>query len=417
MCMKEAVSRISTYSADTFGVCSSLYELGGMVVIHDPSGCNSTYATHDEPRWYDQDSLIFISGVTEMDAIMGNDDKFVHDVVLAAHDFSPRFIVILCTPVLLMTGADMDALAAMIEEQTGILTMAATTNNMNLYDKGIAWAMKMLAERIVKDVPAPRSAGPMCCSWQPEFAACGAGLSAKPLRVNVIGATPLDFSYNGSEKSMKRFLRRSGFSPCSVWAMGSPLEEIEMAGLADVNLVVSAGAVEGAKVMKKRFGIPYVVGVPIGPYMQEEIARGLRRAADTKEDIYVCADSRADCGEADTIIIGESVYSASLAAALGREGRAAKVYCLLNEWPGVLGKEDVFVSSEGELRRRLADWTGTVIADPLYGPVVPEKAHFVGLGHTAFSGRLYQKVIPNLIDDFESFVKKVNDFAALVHTV
>ena len=151
--------------------------------------------------------------------------------------------------------------------------------------------------------------------------------------------------------------------------------------------------------------------------MQEEIARGLRRAADTKEDIYVCADSRADCGEADTIIIGESVYSASLAAALGREGRAAKVYCLLNEWPGVLGKEDVFVSSEGELRRRLADWTGTVIADPLYGPVVPEKAHFVGLGHTAFSGRLYQKVIPNLIDDFESFVKKVNDFAALVHTV
>ena len=182
--MKEAVSRISTYSADTFGVCSSLYELRGMVVIHDPSGCNSTYATHDEPRWYDQDSLIFISGVTEMDAIMGNDDKFVHDVVSAARDFSPKFIVILCTPVPLMTGADMDALAALIEEQTGILTMASTTNNMNLYDKGIAWAMKMLAERIVKDVPAPAPAGPMCCSWQPEFAACGgAGASAKPLRV------------------------------------------------------------------------------------------------------------------------------------------------------------------------------------------------------------------------------------------
>ncbi len=407
MCMKEAVSRISTYSADTFGVCSSLYELRGMVVIHDPSGCNSTYATHDEPRWYDQDSLIFISGVTEMDAIMGNDDKFVHDVVSAARDFSPKFIVILCTPVPLMTGADMDALAAMIEEQTGILTMASTTNNMNLYDKGIAWAMKMLAERIVKDVPAPSPAGPMCCSWQPEFAACGAGASAKPLRVNVIGATPLDFSYNGSDKSMKRFLRRSGFSPCSVWAMGSPLEEIEMAGLADVNLVVSAGAIEGAKVMKKRFGMPYVVGVPIGPYMQEEIAKGLRHAAETKQDIYICADSRADFSEADTIIIGESVYSASLAAALGKDGRAAKVYCLLNEWQGVLGKEDLFVSSEGELRRLLADWTGTIVADPLYRPVIPAAARFAALGHTAFSGRLYQKRIPNLIDEFATFVQTV----------
>lgn len=40
---------------------------------------------------------------------MGNDDKFVHDVVSAARDFSPKFIVILCTPVPLMTGADMDA--------------------------------------------------------------------------------------------------------------------------------------------------------------------------------------------------------------------------------------------------------------------------------------------------------------------
>ena len=42
---------LSTYSADTFGVCSALFELGGMIVMHDPSGCNSTYTTHDEPRW------------------------------------------------------------------------------------------------------------------------------------------------------------------------------------------------------------------------------------------------------------------------------------------------------------------------------------------------------------------------------
>ena len=44
---------LSTYSADNFGFCSALYELGGLVVMHDASGCNSTYNTHDEPRWYD----------------------------------------------------------------------------------------------------------------------------------------------------------------------------------------------------------------------------------------------------------------------------------------------------------------------------------------------------------------------------
>ncbi len=53
---------IPIYTADVSGVCSALYELGGMTVMHDPSGCNSTYNTHDEIRWYDQDSLIYIFG-------------------------------------------------------------------------------------------------------------------------------------------------------------------------------------------------------------------------------------------------------------------------------------------------------------------------------------------------------------------
>ena len=49
--MKQTARIISTYSADTFGVCSALFELGGMVIMHEASGCNSTYTTHDEPRW------------------------------------------------------------------------------------------------------------------------------------------------------------------------------------------------------------------------------------------------------------------------------------------------------------------------------------------------------------------------------
>ena len=71
--MRQSYRIIPIYTADVSGVCSALYELGGMTVMHDPSGCNSTYNTHDEIRWYDQDSLIFISGLTEIDAIMGNE--------------------------------------------------------------------------------------------------------------------------------------------------------------------------------------------------------------------------------------------------------------------------------------------------------------------------------------------------------
>ena len=69
-------------------------ELGGMTVMHDPSGCNSTYNTHDEIRWYDQDSLIFISGLTEIDAILGNDRKFIDDIEHTARELHPKFIAL-----------------------------------------------------------------------------------------------------------------------------------------------------------------------------------------------------------------------------------------------------------------------------------------------------------------------------------
>ena len=68
--MKQTQAFLSTYTADVSGVCSALFELGGMTVMHDASGCNSTYNTHDEPRWYDMDALVFISGLSELEAVL-----------------------------------------------------------------------------------------------------------------------------------------------------------------------------------------------------------------------------------------------------------------------------------------------------------------------------------------------------------
>ena len=97
--MRQSYRIIPIYTADVSGVCSALYELGGMTVMHDPSGCNSTYNTHDEIRWYDQDSLIFISGLTEIDAIMGNDRKFIDDIEHAAREQRPKFIALAGSPI------------------------------------------------------------------------------------------------------------------------------------------------------------------------------------------------------------------------------------------------------------------------------------------------------------------------------
>ena len=125
--MKQTSRIISTYSADVFGVCSALFELGGMTVMHDASGCNSTYTTHDEPRWYDMDSMVYISALSEMEAIMGDDEKLVGDIAAAAEALHPRFIAVAGTPIPAMTGFDFEAVADLIEQRTGIPAFGFST--------------------------------------------------------------------------------------------------------------------------------------------------------------------------------------------------------------------------------------------------------------------------------------------------
>ena len=172
--MKQTAGFISTYAADVSGVCSALFELGGMTVMHDASGCNSTYNTHDEPRWFDMDSMVYISGLSEIEAIMGDDDKLIGDIVSAAEELAPRFIAVAGSPIPMVTGMDFDAVAAEIEARTGIPAFGFSTNGMHSYLMGVSRAFEAFAERMVQD-----SAG------------------RKQRTANILGLTPLDFSVNG----------------------------------------------------------------------------------------------------------------------------------------------------------------------------------------------------------------------------
>jgi nitrogenase molybdenum-iron protein alpha/beta subunit len=148
--IKQSSAFLSTYTADVSGVCSALYELGGMVIMHDASGCNSTYNTHDEPRWYQMDSMIYISALTELDALLGNDDKLVEDICKAAEELKPRFIAVCGTPIPMVIGTDFHGIAKMIEKRTGIPTFGFPTNGMHSYLSGIDMSLQAFAKRFCK---------------------------------------------------------------------------------------------------------------------------------------------------------------------------------------------------------------------------------------------------------------------------
>ena len=291
--MRQTARIISTYTADVSGVNSALFELGGMTVMHDASGCNSTYNTHDEPRWYDYDSMVFLSGISEMEAIMGDDDKLIWDIVSAADQLSPKFIAIAGTPIPMMIGTDLKAVASVVEKRTGIPAFGFPTNGMHTYIEGASMALAGIADRFVTEA-LPGTAD---------------------ISVNLLGVTPLDFSINGSAEHLKTALESRGIAVVSNWAMGDTLETLQTASAAHVNLVVSGAGIGAAKVLEKRFGIPYVIGRPYGTRWTDRLCSSIREAAETRKSLFPQAARE----NGKSLILGEGISSISLANAIMAE--------------------------------------------------------------------------------------------------
>ena len=406
--MKQTARIISTYSADVMGVSSALFELGGMVVMHDPSGCNSTYTTHDEPRWYDMASMVYISGLSEIEAIMGDDEKLISDIVDAAEVLKPAFIAIAGTPIPTMTGFDFEAVASVIEHKTGIPSFGFPTTGMNTYIHGASMALAGIAERFV-DEP------------QADSARTG----SDKIRVNILGLTPLDFSTNGQDTSIAGWLESEGFEVVSKWAMGSSLDEIRRSADADVNLVVSAAGMGAARVLYERFGMPYAIGVPVGNELPGLLADQIKinvekfrnggeggsfgsREISVNSGVFLDGSAGADGSTYEkgfVAVIGEGVTSLSLASSIELEcGIPAKVLCATECPEDILRECDRMTPDEDDIIPEL-DGAAFVIADPLYKPIVPESAEFISLPSEAFSGRIYRDEIPDQTADFSTFLK------------
>ena len=405
--MKQTASIISTYSADAMGVCSALYELGGMTVMHDASGCNSTYTTHDEPRWFDMDSMVYISGLSEMEAIMGDDEKLIEDICEAAEEMHPKFIAIAGTPIPTMTGFDYDAVAEVIEKRTGIPTFGFPTTGMNTYVHGASMALEGVVNRLISD-PSDK--------WiEEKLGDVETSDEEVPYKVNILGLTPLDYSGDGQVASIEKWLTDRGFIVGSRFAMGSDLDELVRASEAEVNLVVSGTGLGAARAMYEKFAIPSVIGLPIGRKQSDLLEEALLKAAREYRRFRTSGTVTERTGltrlkihpndldpvvkDDIVVLIGEGVMNFSLANSIRFEtGHKTKVLCATECPDGILREWDKMTPDEDDIIPELEE-AAYIIADPLYKPICPDSAKFIPLPTQAFSGRMYRDDIPDLVRD------------------
>lgn len=441
----------STYTADVSGVCSALYELGGMTVIHDPSGCNSTYSTHDEPRWFDTDSLMFVSGLDEMTAVLGDDNVLIDDVTHAVRDLKPRFVTLCSGSIPHIIAFDCKGVAHLLEKRTGVPMLPVATTGNRSYVAGVGAALTEWVKRFADPLESPYRVGssgsPDCSAYTLEGAA-----GPESFSVNLLGVTPLDFSINGNVDAMRKVFEDAGIPVNCCAAMGESFDSLRHIFRASVNVVVSSCGRRPARYMEQTAGIPYVEGTPIGAYGATRLpelakeayekkraslegdshgamdgasgtaastsaqgasgsaelpsSRGasgslrmlLAKKKEDSEGIRLWkgnpAHDRWDVPDGQVLIIGEEVFAQSLAAAINqlasdcRHGLQAFAV-----WPDVDHgfPEDVLA----ELIRK----SRYIIGDPLYRTIPHDSTQntFVDFPHEAYSGRIFRDQIPVFI--------------------
>lgn len=397
--MKRAYRILPCYAGDVSGVCSALYELGGMVVIHDPSGCNSTYNTHDETRWFSQDSMIYLSGLSELDAILGSDKRLLEEICETAQSLQPRFVAIASSPIPYLSGQDLTAIARLVEQRTGIPSFYVPTNGLRDYNKGMEQAFLQIEHRFLAETS-----------------------TRQPNSVNILGMTPLDYGQANAAQSLRMWLETHGYHVQSCWAMGSTLDELALAGEAEVNLVVSAAGLPLARALWRRYGTPYVAGIPVGD-VGDNIRRALRTAVNTGMPQLPCltrgseeahhavllaeqtVDGDPQMDKETVTLVGEPVLMGSLAAAIAEEYHVeTRMICSLDVDRTLLAPQDLCVHGEEEMEQALQDCT-IIVADPMYQPVCPQTATFYPLPHQAFSGRNGWRTARDLITmDLQTFL-------------
>ena len=362
------------FSPDYSGASAVLFDLKTVTAMHDASGCTGNYTGYDDPRWYGSHSGIFCSGLRQIDAVLGDDEKLIKKMEAAARDIQPDLMALVGSPVPMVIGADLEGIAVELEERTGIPSFGFDTTGTAYYDRGAFRAAKALMDRYTAKQAAKEA--------------------AIERRVNILGALPMDFGKGEEIRDFKRFLAENGYETGLCLAMDYSLSDLKEAASAQVNLAVSRFGFLMAQYMEQRFRIPYLCGFPAGESGEKAWLEALERVRETRHSEILNAIEQKDGTEDMSIlIVGEQVMSNSLRYALFRDMGITRVTvgCLYGPEPALTLPGDLDLSDEKKIRQAMnRPEYQMIIADPCLKVLLPENTEmkFLPFSQYAVSSKL-----------------------------
>ena len=390
LCMK-----LPPFSPDYSGVCSTLFPWDALTVIHDASGCTGNYTGYDEPRWFHSRAPIYCSGLREIDAILGDDEKLIQKVLYALEDVKPEMIALVGSPVPMVIGADMEGIAREIENRTGIMSFGFDTTGIGYYPKGMEMVYEKVIKRVLEEGEGENKQ--RIIEKEKEYQN---ELQKNTNSVNIIGAILIDFGKSSTLEDLEQFLVDNGFTiNVSLWKNITKKDILRLKEGA-CNIVVSHAGIELAEYMKQQYGIPYVIGLPFGEQHALLWLEQLKKAmcsfekAGDATGIYELSEKQKEKesikSESKILIIGEQFQSDSIRKAI----EADYGYCCdvggICGWREEFAKEgDKFLESEAEIEAMLNDTRyEIIIGDSLYKGLLHKDKKFYEYSHYAVSSKL-----------------------------
>ncbi|MDR3289472.1 MAG: nitrogenase component 1 [Peptococcaceae bacterium] len=335
------------FAPDYSGVCSALFEMNALIMIHDASGCTGNYTGFDEPRWYGSVKQIYCSGLRKNDAISGGESKFIDRIRKALTDNpEPDFIAIVGSPVPMVIGTDFVGLAQEVQSATGVTTFGFPTNGTKYYTDGYFLALKKLIDRYAEPYP------------------CQPGV------VNILGATPLDFW----QDEYKRLIGAVAADGSTVnFTLTGEIAQIRKIAGAALNYAVSESGLMVARYLHERFGTPYKAEIP--GFLFDERFVGT-----------------------NALIIADRVKAHEIRRATGSNATIAVVFN--NSVPGSQFAGDIYLPDEAAVIKEVnSPKYDTIIADPLICALVRDaNKTLIPVGHYAVSGKQGQKTIKSEVN-------------------
>ena len=148
--MSNLYMNLPSFATDYSGFLSLLHGYGGLMVVHDPSGCLGNYTNCDEPRWYHEPQPVYSSTIRELEAVIGDYDETANKIKEEVLRRNPPFVCIMGTPIPSLTGCDVEAIAGEVENETGVPCFGIETDGFQFYTDGIGRALELLYEKFIK---------------------------------------------------------------------------------------------------------------------------------------------------------------------------------------------------------------------------------------------------------------------------